>query len=103
MAERDAGRDAGEPISQVASRESDEAAYRDGYRQMMRAAEWARDAGWTATQRQITVALMRTIRVYAAVRRGKVIAGQRPEWLRGQADALRELVRQGVGDVPDGD
>ena len=82
--------------------DSDEAAYHDGYQRMLRASDWARDRGWVPSQRQLTVALMRTMRVYSAVRGGKAIAGQRPEWLRGQADALRELLRQGVGALPDG-
>lgn len=93
--------DAESLVQQVIGRETDEAAYRDGYQRMIRAAAWARDAGWVPSQRQLTVALMRTMRVYTTVRRGKVIAGQRPEWLRGQADALRELVRQGVGATPE--
>lgn len=92
----------GEPGRRSAGYDSDEAAYQDGYQRMLRASDWARERGWVPSQRQLTVALMRTMRVYTAARGGKVIAGQRPEWLRGQADALRELLRQGVGSLPDG-
>ena len=93
----------GEMASRVVPLESDEAAYHAGYQHIMRMAAWARDAGWVPTQRQLTVALTRTMRVYATVRHGKVIAGQRPEWLRGEVDALRELVHQGVGATPEGE
>jgi hypothetical protein len=92
----------GDPGRRAAGLDSDEAAYQDGYQRMLRAATWGRERGFVPTQRQLTVALMRTMRVYAAVRGGKVIAGQRPEWLRGQAEALRELLRQGIGAQPDG-
>ena len=93
--------DPGIPGRRAVGGESDEAAYQDGYQRMLRAATWARERGIVPTQRQLTVALMRTMRVYTAVRGGKVVAGQRPEWLRGQAEALRELLRQGLGDQPD--
>ena len=87
----------GDPGRRAVGLDSDEAAYQDGYQRMLRAAAWARERGVVPTQRQLTVALMRTMRVYAAVRGGKAIAGQRPEWLRGQAEALREVLRQGLG------
>ncbi len=68
--------------------------YDAGYAQVTREAAWARQRGWHASERQLTVMLMRAARIYAAVRGGKTVAGQSPEWLRGRLDALRALVRQ---------
>jgi hypothetical protein len=68
--------------------------YDAGYDQVTREATWARLRGWDASERQLTVILMRAARIYAAVRGGKTIAGQSPEWLRGRLDALRALLRQ---------
>jgi hypothetical protein len=91
----------GDPLALVASHASDAAAYQDGYQGVRREVTWARGQGRAPTQRQITVALMRTMRVYTTVRGGKVISGQRPEWLHGRVDALRELLRAGTGSLPD--
>ncbi len=79
---------------------ADESAYRDGYTRLMREVAWARERGWAPTERQIVAGLMRTMKVYTAARGGKFVSGQHPEWLRGRADALRELLRQGVGATP---
>jgi hypothetical protein len=81
--------------------ESDEAAYQAGYSRTMREVEWVRMRGWIPTERQLVQALMQAMRVYTAARSGKPIGGQRPAWLHGRADALRELLRQGVGLGPD--
>jgi len=81
--------------------ESDEAAYQAGYSRTMREVEWVRMRGWIPTERQLVQALMQAMRVYTAARSGKPIGGQRPAWLHGRADALRELLRQGVGLQPD--
>ena len=83
-----------------APRDSDELAYADGYRRVMRELAWARAHSFTPTERHITLALAQAARVYAAARGGKFVGGRRPEWLRGRADALRELLHQGVGHIP---
>ncbi len=75
----------------------DEVAYRAGYARMMREVELGRASGWKPTERLLVVALSRTARIYASVRHGKPVGGQHPDWLRGRADALRELLRRGVG------
>lgn len=81
--------------------ESDEAAYQAGYWRTMREVEWVRMRGWIPTERQLVQALMQAMRVYTAARSGKPIGGQRPAWLHGRADALRELIRQGASLRPD--
>jgi hypothetical protein len=75
----------------------DEAAYRAGYARMMREVELGRSMGWKPTERLLVVALSRTTRIYASARRGKPVGGQHPDWLKGRADALRDLLRQGIG------
>jgi hypothetical protein len=77
--------------------ERDEAAYRAGYARMMREVEMGRAMGWKPTERLLVVALSRTARIYASARHGKPVGGQHPDWLRGRADALRELLCRGVG------
>ncbi|MFI5272569.1 MAG: hypothetical protein ACHQ4H_05990 [Ktedonobacterales bacterium] len=79
---------------------SDSAAYREGYARMMREVSWARGRGWLPTERQLVLALGQAGRVYATVRGGKSVGGQRPEWVHGRMDALRALLRNGVGAVP---
>lgn len=81
--------------------QGDDAAYRDGYSRVMREIAWARRRGWLPTEREIVLALSQALKVYSAVRGGKSIGGRPPEWLRGRADGLRELLRQGVGALPD--
>jgi hypothetical protein len=50
------------------------------------------------------IAISQAQRVYTTARGGKFVGGQRPEWLHGRADAMRALLRQGVGAFPgDGD
>jgi hypothetical protein len=80
--------------------DGDQEAYRAGYARMMREVELGRAMGWRPTERQLVVALMRTARIYSSARRGKPVGGQRPDWLKGRADALRALLRQGVGTLP---
>ena len=87
----------GEQRSALEVNGSDHAAFEDGYQRVMREIAWVRARGWNPTQRELTVALMQAVRVYATVRGGKVVSGQRPEWLHGRAEALRELLRGGVG------
>lgn len=91
----------GELVGISPGRDSDESAYADGYRRAMREMAWVRSRGWTPTERQITVALMQAMKVYATARSGKFVSGQRPEWLHGRADALRALLRQGAGAPPE--
>lgn len=81
--------------------QGDDAAYRDGYSRALREVAWARRGGWTPTERQIVLALSQALKVYTTVRGGKSIGGRPPEWLRGRADALRQLLRQGVGSTPE--
>src|SRR5215510_13385868 len=81
--------------------ESDEVAYQAGYSRTLREVDWVRMRGWIPTERQLVQALMQAMRVYTAARSGKPIGGQRPAWLHGRADALRELLRQGIGSRPD--
>ena len=83
-----------------AATSDDAAAYRDGYERVMREIAWARRYGWTPTERQLVIAVAQAQSVYASARRGKFIGGQRPEWLHGRADALRELLHAGVGVFP---
>jgi hypothetical protein len=75
-------------------RATDQTDYDAGYEQVTREAAWARRRGWDASERQLTLTLLRAARIYAAVRGGKSVAGQSPEWLRGRLDALRALLRQ---------
>jgi hypothetical protein len=75
--------------------------YDAGYEQVTLEAAWARLRGWSPTERQLTVMLMRAARIYAAVRGGKSVAGQSPEWLHGRLDALRALLRQNTADAHD--
>jgi hypothetical protein len=84
----------GDGSHDVADLESDEAAYQAGYQRTMREYRWARAHGWLPTERQLVVALAQSHRVYSAARGGKPIGGPRPDWLRGRADALRELLQQ---------
>lgn len=77
--------------------QTDSAAYQDGYDSTERELAVARALGWEPTQRQLTLALLRATRLYGRVRRGKVVGGRQPEWLHGRADALRALLRQGMG------
>jgi hypothetical protein len=71
--------------------EADVDAYAAGYRRVMSEITWVRSRGWMPTERQ---PLMQIMRVYSAARGGKFVGGQRPEWLHGRADALRDLLRQ---------
>jgi hypothetical protein len=89
------------PRAAAGDGDGDAAAYRDGYGRMMREAAWARSRGWKPTERQIVLALMRTMKMYAVVRGGKSVGGQRPEWLHGRADALRELLREARDVAPE--
>lgn len=86
-----------------AANSDDAAAYRDGYERIMREMALARRYGWTPTERQLVVAVAQAQSVYASVRRGKFVGGQRPEWLHGRADALRDLLHAGAGAFPDED
>jgi hypothetical protein len=86
----------GAPINATAGADFDA-----GYEQVTREAAWARLRGWSPTERQLTVMLMRAARIYAAVRGGKSVAGQSPEWLRGRLDALRALLRQSAAGTRD--
>ncbi len=78
----------------------DEVAYHDGYTRLMRELTWARSHGFVPSERQLVLALTQATRVYSAVRGGKFIGGRHPEWLRGRADALRALLREGVSTKP---
>lgn len=75
--------------------EDDREAYLTGYTRTLREYEWARAHGWTPTERHLVVSLSQAIRVYSAARGGKPISGPPPAWLRGRADALRELLQKG--------
>ncbi|HEV2456867.1 MAG TPA: hypothetical protein VGS80_00760 [Ktedonobacterales bacterium] len=83
-----------------ASGAGDETAYREGYARVMREMSWARAHGFEPSEREIVLALMQAMKVYGTVRGGKSIGGRRPEWLHGRADALRALLRNGVGAMP---
>jgi hypothetical protein len=74
--------------------------YADGYDRAAREFAWARAHGFVPTERQLVRAVSQAMRVYEVVQGGKVIAGRHPEWLRGRADALRDLLRQGAGSAP---
>ena len=80
------------------TRESDP--YADGYNRATRELAWARAHGFVPTERQLVRAVTQAMKVYEVVQGGKAVAGRHPEWLRGRADALRDLLRQGVGSVP---
>ncbi len=73
---------------------SDEAAYHMGFALAMREFSWVVAHGYKPTERQIVQALTQTMRVYTAASSGKYVSGQRPDWLRGRADALRQIIRQ---------
>src|SRR5262245_34968411 len=83
--------------------QSDSAAYHDGYQRAVRELAWAQTRGFVPTERQLVRALMQALKVYHVVSGGKSIAGRHPDWLRGRADALRTLLRQGVGTIPTSD
>ncbi|HEY7779355.1 MAG TPA: hypothetical protein VIC85_04000 [Ktedonobacterales bacterium] len=85
------------PEPRGSSGAGDDPAYQDGYESAMRELTLARTLGWEPTERQMTLALLRAVRMYGRVRGGKVIGGRHPEWLHGRADALRALLRQGIG------
>lgn len=91
----------GELVRTSSDRDGDAAAYEDGYRRVMREMAWVRARGWAPSERQITVALMEAMKVYATARSGKFVGGQRPEWLHGRAEALRTLLHQGLGALPE--
>ncbi len=93
-------RDYGERGSLQATR--DESAYEEGYGRARREYLWARAHGMSPTQRQLVLAFMHSARIYVAARGGKPIGGQHPDWLRGRADALRDIIREGAGVFPEG-
>ncbi len=79
-------------------------AYRDGYVRTLREFDWAREHGFTPSERLLVLALTQAARIYQTVRTGKSIGGRDPEWLRGRADALRELLAHSAGTAfPDQD
>jgi len=88
------GRAMGGAMHEMIELEHDANAYQSGYERTMREFTWARAHGWVPTERQLVVALAQAQRVYGAARGGKPIGGQRPDWLRGRADALREVLHQ---------
>ncbi|MBF6589637.1 MAG: hypothetical protein IVW57_03780 [Ktedonobacterales bacterium] len=92
----------GGPSNELAQIESDAEAYHSGYTRTLREYQWAQSHGWTPTERQFVVSLSQTMRVYSAARGGKPIGGPRPDWLRGRADALRELLRQSASPHSEG-
>ena len=89
------------PTFRASVGDADELAYREGYRRAMRELAWARSQGFVPTERQLVLALAQAQRVYEVAHHGKAIAGRHPEWLRGRADALRELIKRGVAALPD--
>ncbi|HUY76403.1 MAG TPA: hypothetical protein VMV29_06505 [Ktedonobacterales bacterium] len=72
----------------------DEAAYHMGFALATREFAWVVAHGYAPTERQIVQALTQTMRVYTAASSGKYVSGQRPDWLRGRADALRQIIRE---------
>jgi hypothetical protein len=86
-----------EPSSGMVDLAGDAAAYQAGYQRTMREYQWVRAHGWEPTERQLVIALTQAMRIYSTARGGKPIGGQRPDWLRGRADALRKLLQQGAG------
>jgi|GEM_PF-2058901 hypothetical protein len=95
-----AANDEREPDRQALPVNNDLLAYREGYTRVMREFAWAREHGFVPSERQIVLALTQAMKVYDAVRGGKSIAGRQPEWLHGRADALRTLLRNGIGGTP---
>ncbi len=73
--------------------------YAEGYSRATRELAWARAHGFVPTERQLVRAVTQAMKVYEVVQGGKAVAGRHPEWLRGRADALRDLLRQGAGPV----
>ncbi len=82
------------PLPTTTSEAPDKAAYEIGFARTMREFALATAHGFTPTERQLVLALTQTIRVYGAARSGKYVSGQRPDWLRGRADALRQIIRR---------
>ncbi len=93
----------GLPVTRLDDFSSDEVAYRDGYARVIRELMWARSRGFVPTERQLVLALTQANRVYGAVRGGKFVGGRHPEWLRGRADALRTVLRDGIPANPSDD
>jgi hypothetical protein len=77
--------------------------YADGYSRAVRELAWVRAHGFAPTERQLVRAVTQAMKVYEVVHGGKAVAGRHPEWLRGRADALRDLLRQGTSATPSGD
>ena len=88
------------PLLASAASEEPESAFRIGYNRTLREFAWALARGYSPTERQLVVALTQTMRVYTAARVGKHIGGQSADTLRGRADALRMLIRQGAAARP---
>jgi hypothetical protein len=86
-------------ISPLLDHPGESEAYAEGYRRAARELAWVRAHGWRPTERQVTVALMQSVRVYAAARGGKFVGGQHPEWLHGRVDALRDALREHMSDT----
>lgn len=95
--------DVNRPTYRVSVGDADEQAYQDGFRRAMRELAWARSHGFVPTERQLVLALTQAMRVYEVAHGGKAVGGRHPEWLRGRADALRELVRRGAAAIPTSD
>lgn len=97
----DDGRGQDGPLPLDDARGGDTAAYRDGYARVMREIGWARAHGFVPSERELVLALNQAGRVYTTVRGGKFVGGRRPEWVHGRMDALRALLRNGVGAEPE--
>jgi hypothetical protein len=83
------------------SAKDDEEEYRAGYLRTMREMEFVQSSyGWRPSERQLVLALTRTVRIYTAAKQGKPVGGRHPEWLRGCADAIRELLHREAGASP---
>lgn len=70
--------------------------YRAGFSSVLRELAWARSRGFEPTERQLTVAISESARIYTTARSGKPIGGRSPEWMRGRVDALRTVIRRGI-------
>jgi hypothetical protein len=85
-------------MQQETHKEVVEQDYQSGYRRVMWLAEQARYQGWRLTDRQLVHEIMERERAAQIREKSSLpilgVTGRSPAWNRGQADALRELLRE---------
>lgn len=85
-------------MQQLPTKEESERDYRDGYNRVMLFAEYARSQGWLLSERQLAHEIMQRERA-AQIREKSTLPMLGPRvrsaaYNRGQADALRQILRE---------